>query len=385
MADDHFPPLMPVANKGATYGNPKIRIGYLCGEFRNQATSILMTGVYETHDKSCFEIFAFDNGWDDGSELRHRIEGAFNQIIDITTMTDEVAARLIADMKIDILVNLNGYFGEGRQNIFAHRAAPIQVNYLGFPGTMGAPYMDYLIADRIVIPEASQVFYTEKIAYLPNCYQPNDSKRVISDKQFTRQELGLPETGFVFCCFNNNYKITPQTFDGWMRILNAVEGSVLWLLEDNASAAQNLRNEAIARGIAPERLIFAPRMSLPEHLSRHRQANLFLDTLPYNAHTTASDALWAGLPLLTCYGTTFAGRVAASLLKTIDLLELITQTPEQYEALAIELALNPDKLQTIKEKLATNRATSPLFDTQGFTKDLEKVYLQMHNNIEGVE
>jgi predicted O-linked N-acetylglucosamine transferase (SPINDLY family) len=344
-----------------------------------------MTGVYETHDKSRFEIFAFDNGWNDGSDLRHRIEGAFNQIIDITTLTDEVAAKLIADMKIDILINLNGYFGEGRQNIFAHRAAPIQVNYLGFPGTMGAPYMDYLIADRIVIPEASQVFYTEKIAYLPNCYQPNDSKRVISDKQFTRQELGLPETGFVFCCFNNNYKITPQTFDGWMRILNAVEGSVLWLLEDNASAAQNLRNEAIARGIAPERLIFAPRMSLPEHLARHRQADLFVDTLPCNAHTTASDALWAGLPLLTCYGTTFAGRVAASLLKTIDLPELITQTPEQYEALAIELALNPDKLQTIKEKLATNRATSPLFDTQGFTKDLEKVYLQMHNNIEGVE
>jgi len=383
MAEDHYPSLNPITANSITYNNPKIRLGYLCGEFRHQATSILMTGVYELHDKNRFEIFAFDNGWDDASELRHRIKNAFIQVIDINKLTDEAAAKLIADMKIDILINLNGYFGDGRQNIFAHRAAPIQVNYLGFPGTMGAPYMDYLIADKTIIPPDRQQFYTEKIIYLPHCYQPNDSKRAIADRQFTRQELDLPENSFIFCCFNNNYKITPKTFDSWMRILSKIEGSALWLLEDNPTAAQNLRNEAQARGIAPDRLIFAPRMSLPEHLARHRQADLFLDTLPYNAHTTASDALWAGLPLLTCYGTTFAGRVAASLLKAIDTPELITYTYEEYEKLAIELALNPAQLKKIREKITNNRDTSPLFDTQGFTQALENVYLEMYSQADG--
>jgi len=383
MAEDYYPSLNPITANSITYNNPKIRLGYLCGEFRHQATSILMTGVYELHDKNRFEIFAFDNGWDDASELRHRIKNAFIQVIDINKLTDEAAAKLIADMKIDILINLNGYFGDGRQNIFAHRAAPIQVNYLGFPGTMGAPYMDYLIADKTIIPPDRQQFYTEKIIYLPHCYQPNDSKRAIADRQFTRQELDLPENSFIFCCFNNNYKITPKTFDSWMRILSKIEGSALWLLEDNPTAAQNLRNEAQARGIAPDRLIFAPRMSLPEHLARHRQADLFLDTLPCNAHTTASDALWAGLPLLTCYGTTFAGRVAASLLKAIDTPELITYTYEEYEKLAIELALNPAQLKKIREKITNNRDTSPLFDTQGFTQALENVYLEMYSQADG--
>jgi predicted O-linked N-acetylglucosamine transferase (SPINDLY family) len=252
------------------------------------------------------------------------------------------------------------------------------VNYLGYPGTMGAEYIDYIIADRIVIPEDQHEFYSEKIAYLPNSYQVNDAKRSIADRAFTRTELGLPLTGFVYCCFNNNYKITPRVFDCWMRILKQVEGSVLWLLEDNAKAASNLRKEAVARGVDAERLIFANRMPLPDHLARHRLADLFLDTLPCNAHTTASDALWAGLPVLTCLGETFAGRVAASLLNAIGLPELISATLETYEQMAIDLARHPEKLAVIKRKLAGNRLTTPLFDTKRFTKHIEAAYTAMY-------
>jgi predicted O-linked N-acetylglucosamine transferase (SPINDLY family) len=275
------------------------------------------------------------------------------------------------------LVDLNGFTTHCRTNIFAYRAAPIQVNYLGFPGTMGADYMDYLIADPTVIPKESQQHYSEKIAYLPHAYQPNDSKRQIAEVSFTRAQLGLPESGFVFCCFNNNYKITPSTYDAWMRILKAVDGSVLWLLTDNQSAEANLRSQMRARGVDDARLIFAKRMSLSEHLARHQAADLFLDTLPYNAHTTASDALWAGLPVLTQIGTTFPGRVAASLLKAVGLTELITHNTEHYEAFAIELATHPKKLADIRAKLATNRLTTPLFNTPLFTKHIEAAYEQM--------
>jgi predicted O-linked N-acetylglucosamine transferase (SPINDLY family) len=258
------------------------------------------------------------------------------------------------------------------------RAAPIQVNYLGYPGTMGADYIDYLIADQMLIPESCQPYYTEKIAYLPNSYQANDSKRLIADKRFTRTEAGLPQSGFVFCCFNNSYKITPDVFDCWMRIMNQVNDSVLWLIEKNAIASDNLRKEAAARGVNPERLMFAKQMSLPDHLARHRLADLFLDTCPCNAHTTASDALWVGLPILTQIGETFAGRVAASLLNAIGLPELITTTPQAYESLAIELAMNPEKLAAFKHKLANNRLTTPLFDTQLFTRHIEAAYTAMY-------
>ena len=355
----------------------RIRIGYLSGEFRAQATSLLLAGVLEQHDRAIFDIYAFDNGWDDGSDIRKRIDAA-TRIISIRGLNDAQAARAVRDNGIDILVNLNGYFGEDRTRVFAQRPAPVQVNYLGFPGTLGAGYMDYIVADAAVIPASERKFFTEKVVHLPDSYQANDRSREIADRAFSREELGLPRDGVVFCCFNNSYKITPQTFDGWMRILDRVPGSVLWLLEDNAAANANLNKEAAARGIDPARLVFAPRMPLPEHLARHWSADLFLDTLPYNAHTTASDALWAGLPVLTCTGGSFAGRVAASLLNTIGLPELVTSSQADYERLAVELATQPAKLAALRQKLADNRLAAPLFDAPRFTRHLEQAYRAMH-------
>jgi hypothetical protein len=310
--------------------------------------------------------------------MRQRVSAAFDQFLDVRLKSDKEIAELSREMGIDIAVDLKGFTQDQRLGIFSYRAAPIQVSYLGYPGTMAAPYIDYLIADRTLIPEESQKHYSEKIVYLPHSYQVNDRQRVIAQKVFTREELGLPKEGFVFCCFNNNFKITPATFDGWVRVLKAVEGSVLWLLEDNEAAGRNLKKEAQARGLDPNRLVFAKRMKLPEHLARHRAADLFLDTLPYNAHTTASDALWAGLPVLTCMGESFASRVAASLLNAIELPELITDTQQEYEALAIELAKDADKLKGIRDKLERNRLTTPLFDTTLFTKHIEMAYEQAY-------
>ncbi|MEI6758687.1 MAG: tetratricopeptide repeat protein, partial [Chlorobium sp.] len=356
----------------------KIRIGYYSADFNNHAMAYLMAELFELHDRSKFEFVAFSFGPDKHDEMRKRIESSFERFLDIRTITDKEAVVLARDLEIDIAVDLNGFTKNSRQGIFALRAAPIQVNYLGYPGTMGADYLDYLIADKTIIPKNSREYYTEKIVSLPNSYQVNDSKRIISGKLFTRKEAGLPESGFIFCCFNNNHKITPHTFDSWMRILGQVEKSVLWLFEDNPKAADNLRKEAIQRGIEAERLIFARRMPLQEHLARHRLADLFLDTLPYNAHTTASDALWTGLPVVTCMGESFASRVAASLLNALHLPELITSSQESYEALAIELATNPEKLAQIRRKLAENRLTAPLFDTQLFTRHIEAAYTAMY-------
>jgi predicted O-linked N-acetylglucosamine transferase (SPINDLY family) len=361
----------------APAADAKIRVGYLSGEFRQQATSLLLVGVLEQHDIKQFEIFAIDNGFDDGSATRQRIDASVQGVIDISGLSDPQAVAAIRDHRIDILVNLNGYFGDNRTGVFARRAAPIQVNYLGFPGTLGAGYMDYIIADQHVLPAEHRPFYAEKVAWLPNCYQANDDKKEIAAQIFTREECGLPAEGVVFCCFNNAYKITPAVFDVWMRILTQVKGSVLWLLDDSAVAVANLRREAAARGVDANRIVFAARLPVPEHLARHRVADLFLDTLPYNAHTTASDALWAGLPLLTCLGETFAGRVAASLLHNLHLPELITTTLEDYERLAIELAANPDRLAEIRRKLSDNRLTSPAFDTRLFTRQLEAAFRAM--------
>jgi predicted O-linked N-acetylglucosamine transferase (SPINDLY family) len=355
----------------------KIRLGYFSADFHNHATGYLIAELFELHDKSEFELVAFSFGPIANDEMRQRLERPFDQFIEVGYKSDMEIAQLSRDLNIDIAVDLKGFTTDSRTGIFANHAAPIQVNYLGYPGTMGADYMDYIIADRTLIPQESQPFYLEKVVYLPNSYQVNDRKRLISDRQFTRQELGLPENGFVFCCFNNNYKILPATFDGWMRILKAVEGSVLWLLQDNSWAVENLKKEAQKQGIDAQRLVFADRERLSEHLARHRQGNLFLDTFPCNAHTTTSDALWVGLPVLTLMGQSFASRVAASLLDAIGLPELITSTQEEYEALAIELALNPTKLADIKLKLANNRLTSPLFDTPLFTKNLETAYIKM--------
>ena len=378
-----FPPSETPIWHGERYQHDRIRVAYLSPHFREHPLAFLMSGIFECHDKSHFDIAAISIGPNDNSELHKQLKGSFERFIDAEKYPDDQLAHLVRELEIDILIDLAGFTEGLRTSVFAKRPAPIQVNYLGYPGTMGAEYIDYMIADRIVIPNSQLKFYAEKIVHLPNSYYPtsyqlNDSRRITAPQAFTRADMGLPQTAFVFCCFNNNYKITPDVFDGWMRILKRVDGSVLWLLEANASAASNLRKEAGARGVDPERLVFAKPMSLPDHLARHRLADLFLDTLPYNAHTTASDALWVGLPVLTRIGETFAGRVAASLLTAIGLPELITATPQAYEELAIELANNPEKLAAISQKLANNRLTTPLFDTKLFTQHIEAGYTAMY-------
>jgi len=373
-----YPPSEKSIWQGNRYDHSRIRIAYLSADFYQHATSYLMAGMFECHDNSRFDVTAISIEADDNSELRQRLKAAFEHFIDARNYTDVQIADLVRGLEIDILIDLKGFTADSRTGILARRSAPIQVNYLGYPGTMGAPYIDYIVADQIVIPKTQWGFYSEKVVFLPNSYQVNDTKRSIADKALTRAELALPPTGFVFCCFNNNYKITPRIFDCWMRILKQVEGSVLWLLEDNANAASNLRKEAAARDVSTERLIFAKRMPLPEHLARHRLADLFLDTLPCNAHTSASDALWAGLPVLTSLGETFAGKVAASLLNAIRLPELITTTLEAYERMAIDLVMHPERLAIIKRKLAENRLTTPLFDTKLFTRHIEAAYRTMY-------
>jgi predicted O-linked N-acetylglucosamine transferase (SPINDLY family) len=355
----------------------KIRIGYYSADFHNHATSYLMAELFEAHDAQKFEIYGFSFGPYKQDEMRSRISSVFDHFFDLTLKNDHEIAQLSRDLGIDIAVDLKGFTQNCRMGIFAEQCAPIQISYLGYPGTLAAPYFDYIVADKTLIPKDCQQYYSEKIIYLPHSYQVNDSKRKISSKLFVRQDLGLPENGFVFCCFNNNYKILPDTFDVWMRLLKTVNGSVLWLFENNPIAAKNLRKEAVFRGVDPSRLVFAPRMKLEDHLARHCVADLFIDTLPCNAHTTASDALWAGLPVLTCMGETFASRVAASLLNAIELPELITNTQADYEAKAIELGNNPAKLKAIKDKLERNRLTTALFDTPRFTKHIEAAYKQI--------
>ena len=319
----------------------RIRLGYLSADFHRHATAYLMAELFERHDRSRFEVFAYSYGADDGSEMRQRLVNAFEHFIDIRTTSHVESARRIYGDEIDILVDLKGYTGSTRTEILVNRPAPVQVNYLGFPGTMGADFIDYIIADRFVAPTERQSFYSEKIIHLPDCYQPNDTKRAIAEPAPTRSECGLPEQGIVFCSFNGAYKITPAVFEIWMRLLKAVPESVLWLLSTNRLTEDNVRREAAARGVDPGRLVFCPPLHLPMHLARHRNADLFLDTLPVNAHTTASDALWAGLPVVTCVGDTFISRVAGSLLNTIGLPELVTFSLEEYEALALDLATNP--------------------------------------------
>jgi protein O-GlcNAc transferase len=372
------PPQAKSLWQGKIYKHDKIRIGYVSADLHKHATAYLMAELFELHDRSRFSIKAFSLGPDDNSDIRRRLVGAFDQFVDCRTLSDDQVAKAIIETEVDILVDLKGLTQDARTNIFSYRPAPIQVNYIGYPGTMGASYIDYIVGDKTLFNLAESDRYTEKMVQTPYSYQPNDRKRQISSKVFTRQECGLPESGFVFCCFNNNYKILPSIFRSWMRILNSIEASVIWLLAEDPTAIENLRNQAQVAGVDPSRLVFASRMDLPEHLARHQLADLFLDTLPYNAHTTASDALWAGLPVLTQIVNSFAGRVAASLLNAVGLPELITHSAEEYEALAIELALNPGKLKAIRGKLARNRLTMPLFDTPLYTKHLEVAYEAMY-------
>ena len=342
----------------------------------------MIAGVFEQHDKSRFETFAISIGPNDHSQTRARIEAAAERFVDAREMPDAAASRLIHELQIDIMVDLNGYTGNSRTAILASHPAPVQVNFLGYPGTMAAPHIDYVIADRIIVPEARQKWFAEKVVYLADCYQPNDRKRVVPGKPPSRRDANLPEHGFVFCCFNNNYKIAPEIFSGWMRLLGATEGSALWLLADNGAAADNLRREAHARGVSPERLIFAPRTSPEAHLARHALADLALDTLPYNAHTTATDALWMGVPLVTCPGTSFQSRVAASILTACGMPELITGSLTEYETLALRLAHETSLLAATRAQLAANRDSSSLFDIARFTRNLEAAYLRMYRKAE---
>jgi len=356
----------------------KIRIGYYSADYYEHATSYLIAELIELHDKSKFEIFGFSFGPDKDDKMRKRISKAFDQFIDVNLKSDKEVAQLSRGLKIDIAVDLKGFTQFSRFGIFVERCAPIQVNYLGHPGTLGADCIDYIIADKVLIPQKNQKDYSEKIIYLPHCYQVNDSNKKISDKVFTRRELELPKDGFIFCCFNKNYKITPNVFDCWMKILKSVKGSVLWLFENNPITIKNLQQEANKRDVESNRLIFAKAMVLDKHLARHKVADLFLDTFPYTAHTTCSDALWAGLPVLTCAGESFASRVSASLLNAIGLSELVTNTNKGYEDMAIELANNPIRLKKIKNELEKNKLEKPLFNTKLFTKHIESAYTEMH-------
>jgi protein O-GlcNAc transferase len=363
--------------RGERWRNDKIKVAYVSADFCRHPTSYLAAELFELHDRSRFEIIGVSFGPNDGSDIRARVAAGFDQFIDMRDKSDEEVAWSLHRMHVDIAVDLMGHTRGCRLGIFAARPAPIQVNYLGFPATNGAVFFDYIIADPIALPLDQQPFYVEKIVHLPDCYQVNDRKRSVAENTPSRQELGLPGVGFVFCCFNNTWKITPDVFDVWMRLLRKVEGSVLWLLGDNTGAANNLRREAASRGIDPQRLVFAERMAVEDHIARHRAADLLLDTLPYNAHTTASDALWAGLPVLTCQGNSFPGRVAASLLHAIGLPELITADLLQYEARALELAQDPRRLADIKTRLIHNRSSFPLFDSDKFCHNIEAAYTQM--------
>ena len=361
----------------------KICIGYFSTDFRQHPMSQLMAGIFETHDKSKFELIAFSFCSHTPDNMTARIKQHFNQFIDVSLMNDLEVVELSRQLRVDIAIDLMGFTAESRTGIFALHCAPIQVNFLGYPGTMSADYIDYIIADETIIPQGASKFYREKIVYLPDTYYPNSYKNDENagrtpSRQFQRDEIGLPLDRFVFCCFNNIYKILPDVFNSWMRILIAVEDSVLWLLEDNPSSAINLRNEAAIRGVSSDRIIFSKRMPLADHLARHRCADLFLDTFPYNAHTTGTDALWAGVPVLTRIGQSFAARVAASLLNAVGLPELITKSVEEYEQLAIKLATQPEKMQALKKKLASCRQSCKLFDTTLYVGYLEAAYTNMY-------
>ncbi len=354
----------------------RLRIGYLSADFHEHATAYLMAELFELHDRSRFEILAYSYGIDDGSPMRARLVRAFDRFRDVRGLPDAAAAEAIHADGTDILVDLKGYTQNARTGIVALRPAPVQVNYLGYPGTMGAAFIDYLIADRHVVPPEHAADYSERLALLPGSYQVNDRKRAIAATP-SRRDLGLPEQGFVFCCFNQTYKIVPEMFALWMRLLQALPGSVLWLLESNPWVGRNLSREARDRGIDPRRLVFAPKLPLDRHLGRLRAADLFLDTLPCNAHTTASDALWAGLPLITLSGDTFASRVAGSLLNAVGMQELVAGSMRGYEDLALGLAREPARLEELRNRLARSRDSAPLFDTPSYVRNLEAAYERM--------
>ena len=356
----------------------KLRVGYFSADFHLHPVAYLIAKVLEMHDRSQFEIYGYSIGPNVDDNMRKRITKSLDVFINVKGMNDQEIALLARNDKIDIAIDLTGYTKNNCAGIFAYRAAPVQMNYLGYPVTMGADFIDYIIADQVLIPNGNEHYYSEQILRLPHSYMPADNSRKISARQISRHEMGLPEAGFVFCCFNNNYKISPHEFDIWMRILLKVEGSVLWLSNSNAWSADNLYKEAEARGVDPSRIIFAGRVPMEEHLARHKLADLFLDTFAYNAHATASEALWAGLPIVTKAGKGSTSRAAASLLTAVGLPELITQTEKDYETLILQLANHPEQLTQIRQKLEYNRLSTPLFDTELYTKHLEDGYQQAY-------
>ena len=357
----------------------RLRVGYLSWGFHRHATAYLAVELFELHDRSRFELFAYAYGPDDGSEIRARVRGACEHFVDVSQESHVATAKRVHQDGVDLLVDLTGYTFGARPQILALRPAPIQVNWLGYPGTMGADCVDYLIADPFIVPMGQEAHYAEKVVRLPDCYQINDRRREVSDRVPTRQECGLPSEGFVFCCFNQAYKILPDVFNLWMRILKAVPGSVLWLGEANAWQPENLRREAAARGVAGERLVFAPRKPLPEYLVQYRLADLALDTFPYTSHTTASDALWMGCPLVARTGDTFASRVSGSILVNAGLPELVSDNPGDYERLAMALATAPGRLRDIRRRLQEHRDACALFDTPRLVRNLESAYESMFN------
>lgn len=356
----------------------KLRIGYFSADFRAHPVMYLMCQVLAEHDRDRFEIIAYSYGPDQADPVRDRSRAAVDEFIDVRSLSDLEVAEHARANKIDIAIDLTGYTEHCRSGIFAYRAAPIQINYLGYPGTMGADFMDYIIADQQLIPPSSQQYYSEKPLYLPHHYQAQDDSLAIASETPSRESLGLPEEGFVFCAINSSYKITPSVFSIWMRLLDRVEGSVLWLLKSNEWAQENLLKEASARGIDPQRLVFADKVSHDVYLARFRQADLYLDTFVYNAGATASNALWAGLPVLTKRGEGYTARMAGSLLSSLGVEELITETEESYEALALALAEDPVRLETLRAKVCAQRETSPLFKTALFTRHLERGYEQAY-------
>ena len=367
--------------RGRPYKRPKrIRIGYFSTDFKEHPVAYLISKVLEQHNRDQFEVFGYSVHGSSSCAMRQRLESSFDSFTDVQRMSDRDITLKVRQDEIDIAIDLNGYTENARTGIFAYRAAPIQINYLGYPGTLGVDFMDYIVADRFLIPSKNQKHFNEKPLYLPNTYMPTDDSRLLSQKHMNRSDMGLPDDAFVFCCFNNNYKISPNEFDIWMRLLTKVENSVLWLRQSNQSSNINMKNEAQKRKVDPSRLVFADKISMDEHLARQRFADLFVDTFAFNAHTTAAEALWAGLPVVTKAGLGFAARVAGSLLNAVGLPELVTETEQDYEELILELATTPIKLAGIKEKLAANRLTQPLFNTDLYTKHLENGYQQAYEN-----
>jgi protein O-GlcNAc transferase len=366
----------PALWNGERYAHDRIRLAYVSADFREHAVAFQLAPLIERHDRARFQVIGISTGLSDDSDIRARLMKSFDRFHDFAALNSDEIARRLREMQIDIAIDLGGHTGLSRLRIFSHRPAPVQATWLGYPGTTGAPFIDYLIADAVVAPPEDQPYYSETLVHLPDTYFPTDPARPIGATP-SRSEEGLPDQGFVFCSFNNAWKITRPVFDVWMRLLAQIPGSVLWLKRPAADTRANLEKEAAARGIAPARLIFAGNAPLDVHLARHRLADLFLDTLPYNAHATAADALWVGLPVLTCRGEAFAGRVAASLLQSVGLPESVTENLDDYEAVALALARDPDRLRGLKEKLAQNLPTAPLFDAERFRQGIEAAYVRM--------